>query len=173
MVSTDETRGRHDRSTATNQQQRRRCRNSKNTRSISSFACCAARARISLRLISPRINHINIMAKTVVLETSMGDITLELYANHAPRTCLNFYSLAQYVGSSSVTTSAPQRERKRERDLARSAWIEIDIRSDRWWWLVWISKQTWILRWHYLSSCDSRTMMIIETQRRSRSRRAG
>ncbi|ORZ37307.1 putative peptidyl-prolyl cis-trans isomerase-like 1 [Catenaria anguillulae PL171] len=31
----------------------------------------------------------------VVLETSMGPITVELYWDHAPRTCRNFYELAQ------------------------------------------------------------------------------
>ncbi|KAJ2476176.1 hypothetical protein EV174_005013 [Coemansia sp. RSA 2320] len=30
----------------------------------------------------------------VTLQTSMGDITLELYWNEAPRTCKNFYELA-------------------------------------------------------------------------------
>jgi peptidyl-prolyl cis-trans isomerase-like 1 len=34
------------------------------------------------------------MAQTVVLETSMGNIILELYTNHAPRTCQNFTQLA-------------------------------------------------------------------------------
>ncbi|KAJ2387908.1 Peptidyl-prolyl cis-trans isomerase-like 1 [Coemansia sp. RSA 2611] len=32
--------------------------------------------------------------RNVVLETSLGDITLELYWNEAPRTCQNFYQLA-------------------------------------------------------------------------------
>lgn len=35
------------------------------------------------------------MARTVVLETSMGAITLELYTEHAPRTCQNFSTLCQ------------------------------------------------------------------------------
>ena len=34
------------------------------------------------------------MAQTVVLETSMGPITCELYTAHAPRTCQNFSTLA-------------------------------------------------------------------------------
>ncbi|KAK0264214.1 hypothetical protein LTS09_001692 [Friedmanniomyces endolithicus] len=34
------------------------------------------------------------MAETVVLETSMGNITCELYTTHAPRTCQNFSTLA-------------------------------------------------------------------------------
>ncbi|GBE81870.1 cyclophilin-like domain-containing protein [Sparassis latifolia] len=33
--------------------------------------------------------------ESVVLETSMGDIQLELYWNHAPRTCKNFAELAK------------------------------------------------------------------------------
>ncbi|KAF8987125.1 heme binding [Haplosporangium bisporale] len=32
---------------------------------------------------------------TVVLETSMGEITIELYTEHAPKTCKNFYELAR------------------------------------------------------------------------------
>ncbi|KAF9210068.1 heme binding [Haplosporangium sp. Z 27] len=32
---------------------------------------------------------------TVVLETSMGEITIELYTEHAPRTCKNFYEQAR------------------------------------------------------------------------------
>jgi len=32
--------------------------------------------------------------KSVLLETSMGPITLELYWDHAPKTCRNFYELA-------------------------------------------------------------------------------
>ncbi|KAH7107586.1 cyclophilin-like protein [Auriculariales sp. MPI-PUGE-AT-0066] len=35
------------------------------------------------------------MSRNVVLETSMGEITLELYADHAPRTCNNFLELAK------------------------------------------------------------------------------
>ncbi|KIW89751.1 peptidyl-prolyl cis-trans isomerase-like 1 [Cladophialophora bantiana CBS 173.52] len=35
------------------------------------------------------------MATDVVLETTMGAITLELYNDHAPRTCKNFSTLAQ------------------------------------------------------------------------------
>ncbi|KAF9959508.1 heme binding [Mortierella alpina] len=31
----------------------------------------------------------------VILETSMGEITIELYTEHAPRTCKNFYELAR------------------------------------------------------------------------------
>jgi peptidyl-prolyl cis-trans isomerase-like 1 len=31
----------------------------------------------------------------VTLDTSMGSITLELYTDHAPRTCKNFETLAQ------------------------------------------------------------------------------
>lgn len=34
------------------------------------------------------------MAQNVVLETSMGSVTLELYTSHAPRTCQNFSTLA-------------------------------------------------------------------------------
>ena len=30
-----------------------------------------------------------------MLKTSMGDITLELYWDHAPKTCRNFYELAK------------------------------------------------------------------------------
>jgi len=33
------------------------------------------------------------MAQTVVLETSMGSITVELYTQHAPKTCQNFSTL--------------------------------------------------------------------------------
>ncbi|KAK0520405.1 Peptidyl-prolyl cis-trans isomerase-like 1 [Tilletia horrida] len=33
--------------------------------------------------------------RTVILQTSMGAITLELYWKHAPRTCNNFYQLAK------------------------------------------------------------------------------
>ncbi|KAG1827469.1 cyclophilin-like domain-containing protein [Suillus subaureus] len=32
---------------------------------------------------------------SVVLETSLGDVQLELYWNHAPRTCQNFAELAK------------------------------------------------------------------------------
>ncbi|KAF9985837.1 heme binding [Modicella reniformis] len=32
---------------------------------------------------------------TVILETSMGDIAIELYTDHAPKTCQNFYELAR------------------------------------------------------------------------------
>ena len=35
------------------------------------------------------------MAQNVLLETSMGSITLELYETHAPRTCNNFATLAK------------------------------------------------------------------------------
>lgn len=34
------------------------------------------------------------MAQNVVLETSMGAITIELYTDHAPKTCQNFSTLA-------------------------------------------------------------------------------
>ncbi|KAI7847676.1 peptidyl-prolyl cis-trans isomerase-like 1 [Circinella umbellata] len=34
-------------------------------------------------------------AKTVILETSMGVIHIELYTKHAPKTCKNFYELAR------------------------------------------------------------------------------
>ncbi|EMC94680.1 hypothetical protein BAUCODRAFT_25821 [Baudoinia panamericana UAMH 10762] len=34
------------------------------------------------------------MAQVVVLETSMGSITCELYTEHAPKTCRNFSTLA-------------------------------------------------------------------------------
>ena len=34
------------------------------------------------------------MLQEVVLETSMGTVTLELYTSHAPRTCKNFSTLA-------------------------------------------------------------------------------
>jgi peptidyl-prolyl cis-trans isomerase-like 1 len=34
------------------------------------------------------------MAKQVILETSMGAITVELYTEHAPKTCQNFSTLA-------------------------------------------------------------------------------
>jgi peptidyl-prolyl cis-trans isomerase-like 1 len=34
-------------------------------------------------------------AKQVLLHTSLGDITFELYWDHAPRTCENFYELAK------------------------------------------------------------------------------
>lgn len=34
------------------------------------------------------------MAPNVILETSMGDIVIELYDQHAPRTCTNFSTLA-------------------------------------------------------------------------------
>lgn len=33
--------------------------------------------------------------KSVTLQTSLGDITLELYWHHAPRTCENFYQLVK------------------------------------------------------------------------------
>ncbi|PWN51554.1 hypothetical protein IE53DRAFT_328273, partial [Violaceomyces palustris] len=32
---------------------------------------------------------------SVTLQTSLGNITFELYWNHAPKTCANFYGLAQ------------------------------------------------------------------------------
>ncbi|KAM0474307.1 hypothetical protein ACHAPX_007642 [Trichoderma viride] len=35
------------------------------------------------------------MATNVILETSMGTITLELYTSHAPKTCTNFVTLAR------------------------------------------------------------------------------
>ncbi|CAK7218583.1 Peptidyl-prolyl cis-trans isomerase-like 1 [Sporothrix curviconia] len=35
------------------------------------------------------------MATIVVLDTSMGTITVELYTDHAPRTCRNFATLAR------------------------------------------------------------------------------
>ncbi|KAM0800091.1 peptidyl-prolyl cis-trans isomerase ppi1 [Usnea florida] len=35
------------------------------------------------------------MATNVIVDTTMGSITLELYTNHAPRTCTNFSTLAQ------------------------------------------------------------------------------
>ena len=34
-------------------------------------------------------------APTVTLHTSMGEITVELYYKHAPKTCANFYTLAK------------------------------------------------------------------------------
>lgn len=34
------------------------------------------------------------MPKAVVLETSMGQVTFELYDQHAPQTCRNFVELA-------------------------------------------------------------------------------
>ena len=34
------------------------------------------------------------MAQTVLLETSLGNITVELYNNEAPKTCRNFATLA-------------------------------------------------------------------------------
>jgi hypothetical protein len=37
------------------------------------------------------------MSQQVRLETTMGDIIVELYGSHAPRTCHNFYTLAEYV----------------------------------------------------------------------------
>ncbi|KAM0453897.1 hypothetical protein ACHAPV_007535 [Trichoderma viride] len=35
------------------------------------------------------------MTTNVILETSMGTITLELYTSHAPKTCTNFVTLAR------------------------------------------------------------------------------
>lgn len=35
------------------------------------------------------------MATDILLETTMGSITVELYHNHAPKTCQNFSTLAQ------------------------------------------------------------------------------
>ncbi|ELR13751.1 Peptidylprolyl cis-trans isomerase-like 1, putative [Acanthamoeba castellanii str. Neff] len=35
------------------------------------------------------------MAKAVTIQTSIGDVTLELYWNHAPKACHNFYELAK------------------------------------------------------------------------------
>ncbi|KAK7204518.1 cyclophilin-like domain-containing protein [Myxozyma melibiosi] len=35
------------------------------------------------------------MSGNVVLETTMGNVTLELYYSHAPKTCKNFYELAR------------------------------------------------------------------------------
>ncbi|EFX02425.1 peptidyl prolyl cis-trans isomerase [Grosmannia clavigera kw1407] len=35
------------------------------------------------------------MATAVALDTSMGTVTVELYTDHAPRTCRNFATLAQ------------------------------------------------------------------------------
>ncbi len=42
-------------------------------------------------------DHVNTSkdSGTVVLETSMGRIVLELYWKHAPKTCANFYQLAK------------------------------------------------------------------------------
>lgn len=34
-------------------------------------------------------------AKYVELQTSLGDLEIELYFDHAPRTCNNFYELAK------------------------------------------------------------------------------
>ncbi|KAG9716509.1 hypothetical protein KCU73_g15606, partial [Aureobasidium melanogenum] len=34
------------------------------------------------------------MAQNVVLVTTMGEITVELYTEHAPKTCHNFSTLA-------------------------------------------------------------------------------
>ncbi|KAG0168272.1 heme binding [Apophysomyces sp. BC1015] len=33
--------------------------------------------------------------KKVILETSMGQVEIELYWDHAPKTCQNFYELAR------------------------------------------------------------------------------
>ncbi|KAG8678393.1 heme binding, partial [Ceratobasidium sp. 395] len=35
------------------------------------------------------------MSREVTLGTNMGDITLELYWDHAPKTCNNFFELAK------------------------------------------------------------------------------
>lgn len=35
------------------------------------------------------------MAQNVLLETSMGTVVLELYTEHAPKTCQNFTTLAE------------------------------------------------------------------------------
>ncbi|KAI0143488.1 cyclophilin type peptidyl-prolyl cis-trans isomerase [Xylariaceae sp. FL1272] len=35
------------------------------------------------------------MASNIALETSMGTVTVELYTNHAPKTCQNFLTLSQ------------------------------------------------------------------------------
>ena len=35
------------------------------------------------------------MAKAVTIQTSIGDVTFELYWNHAPKACHNFYELAK------------------------------------------------------------------------------
>ncbi|RDA85106.1 hypothetical protein CP532_2032 [Ophiocordyceps camponoti-leonardi (nom. inval.)] len=35
------------------------------------------------------------MAPNVILETTMGSLTIELYTSHAPKTCQNFLTLAQ------------------------------------------------------------------------------
>ncbi|KTW30675.1 peptidyl-prolyl cis-trans isomerase-like 1 [Pneumocystis carinii B80] len=35
------------------------------------------------------------MMGDVILETSMGPVTIELYYNHAPKTCKNFYELSR------------------------------------------------------------------------------
>jgi hypothetical protein len=34
-------------------------------------------------------------AKAVTIQTSIGDVTLELYWNHAPKSCHNFYELVK------------------------------------------------------------------------------
>lgn len=33
--------------------------------------------------------------KAVTIQTTLGDVTFELYWNHAPKTCHNFYELAK------------------------------------------------------------------------------
>ncbi|KAG0244125.1 heme binding [Mortierella sp. GBA43] len=42
---------------------------------------------------------------SVVLETSMGDVTIELYTEHAPKTCKNFSELAKRGYYDGVTVS--------------------------------------------------------------------
>ncbi|KAF5016787.1 hypothetical protein F66182_11415, partial [Fusarium sp. NRRL 66182] len=35
------------------------------------------------------------MTTNIILETTMGSLTLELYTNHAPKTCNNFTTLVR------------------------------------------------------------------------------
>ncbi|OAR00652.1 hypothetical protein LLEC1_06772 [Akanthomyces lecanii] len=49
------------------------------------------------------------MTTNIILETTMGSITLELYTEHAPKTCTNFTTLVRrgYYGSTFADEISP------------------------------------------------------------------
>ena len=49
---------------------------------------------VGMSLVTPSLADDG-SAPVVFLETSLGDIEVELYCTHAPRTCKNFYNLAR------------------------------------------------------------------------------
>lgn len=44
--------------------------------------------------------------RVVALETTLGKVELEMYVDHAPRTCANFATLASRCGESCVCVCA-------------------------------------------------------------------